>query len=364
MMTTIEFIGNFWLFIGIFFLVLVIIGFKTKKNEKFDKTPPISLIIAAWNEGPRIKKCINSILRQNYKNKIEIIVVGGGKDNTTEVCKNLSKERKIKFIHEKKRMGKWFSLNRGVKVAKNKLLVFFDADCIMSKNWLKKMALSMKNIDIGMAYVAPVSEKNFIEKILSVFSIILFYSFKNLTNFFDIGGFFGTGGMVKGGVFKKIKFKKSLVEDIRVGIDAKKADFKIGTISDATCYFSVSKNLSGLKKQFLRWFYGITFEFLSEKNFLSFILSVSLFSIFVGLPFYMFNLLILNQFTIITSFVFLIILFIFVLLLSIKQKTKKYILYIPHLIFLIVFFLIIELEVILRILFKKEPRWHTIKKKL
>jgi len=118
MITVIELIGNLWLFFGIVFFFLGIIGFKSKKIEKTNKTPSISVIIAAWNEGSRIRKCINSILRQNYKNKIEIIVVGGGEDNTTEVCKKLSKERKIKFIREKKRMGKWFSLNKGVKNAK------------------------------------------------------------------------------------------------------------------------------------------------------------------------------------------------------------------------------------------------------
>jgi len=358
-----EILGNLWIFLVIFLQILILIGFFIPyKVNKIKKQQPVSIIIAAWNEESKIKKCVNSILKQNYKNKIEIIVVGGGEDNTVKVCRNLSKEKKIKFIHEKKRMGKWFSLNKGVKIAKNRLLVFLDADCVVGKNWLKNMVHSMKNIDIGSSRLVPITENNFIGKCSSILAILLFYSSKNLFNFFNIGSYFGTGNIVKKSVFKKIKFKKSLLEDCRFGLDAKKAGFRLGVIKDAICYFSVSKNLDNLKKQGLRWIYGGYSEILLEKNFLSIFLIVFSFSLFLGLPFYIYNIVFLDSFTIITTSIFLIFLLVIILFCSIKEKSRKYALYIPYLFFIILFFLIIILEVILRILLKKEPKWYTIQK--
>src|SRR3989304_9393457 len=62
-----------------------------QKINRSKKTPAVSVIIAAWNEGKRIGRCVNSILNLDYpKDKIEIIVVGGGTDDTGTVCKQLA----------------------------------------------------------------------------------------------------------------------------------------------------------------------------------------------------------------------------------------------------------------------------------
>lgn len=74
----------------------------------------ISFIICTYNEKELIKRCLNSILKQDFKER-EIIIVDGGSDKETlatiESYKNRFKE--IKILHNKKRLpegygkGKW-----------------------------------------------------------------------------------------------------------------------------------------------------------------------------------------------------------------------------------------------------------------
>ncbi|MGI0025627.1 MAG: glycosyltransferase, partial [Nitrososphaera sp.] len=58
-------------------IILVLVHKFPKKDVLY--RPSTSVIIASWKEGDRVRKCIESLLAQSYpKDKVEIIVVGGG----------------------------------------------------------------------------------------------------------------------------------------------------------------------------------------------------------------------------------------------------------------------------------------------
>lgn len=86
----------------------------------------ISVIVNAYNEEKHIKKCIDSIINQNYKN-IEIIVVNDGSTDNTLNILNSYNEPRLKIIsHENK--GLSLSRNDGIDNAKGKYIYFLDAD--------------------------------------------------------------------------------------------------------------------------------------------------------------------------------------------------------------------------------------------
>lgn len=75
----------------------------------------ISFIVCTYNSPELVKKCLNSILKQKYKGKKEIIIVDGGSDkDTQEILNNYKKKfNDIKILHNKKKLpegygrGKW-----------------------------------------------------------------------------------------------------------------------------------------------------------------------------------------------------------------------------------------------------------------
>ncbi len=91
----------------------------------------ISIIIPAHNEELFIKHCINSIIQQKFKDYEIIVVCDYCNDNTKKIAKKYTKRvYSVNFMNVSK------TKNYGAKKAKGNILVFLDADSIISKNLL------------------------------------------------------------------------------------------------------------------------------------------------------------------------------------------------------------------------------------
>ncbi len=103
----------------------------------------ISIIVPSHNSEKTIQKNIESLLKQDYKGKYEIIVVDSSKDKTP----NITSQFPVKLIKQKPK-GPAAARNLGVKKSKGSIIVFIDSDCIAPKTWLKNLLkpLSNKNI--------------------------------------------------------------------------------------------------------------------------------------------------------------------------------------------------------------------------
>ena len=108
------------------------------KLNKLSKNPLVSIIIPAHNEEKYVWKAIESLLKQSYKN-IEIIVVdNASEDSTAEVISRYS-NKGVKIIRNKQNGGFGGGCNLGFKNAKGELLMFFDADEVYGKDYVKKL---------------------------------------------------------------------------------------------------------------------------------------------------------------------------------------------------------------------------------
>jgi len=100
--------------------------------------PKISIVIPTYNEEEDIAKCIDSLIKQSYKDFELIIVDDGSTDKTTEIVKDFKKDKRVKLIKGQHK-GPGFSRNLGAKQAKGKVLVFVDADMIFEKQFIKNL---------------------------------------------------------------------------------------------------------------------------------------------------------------------------------------------------------------------------------
>lgn len=94
--------------------------------------PPISIIIAAYNEEKYLGQCLNA-LQSQLKAGDEIIVVD---NNSTDSTAAIARQFDARVIHEK-RQGLSFARNAGFAAAKNKLLARTDADTNVCAEWLQ-----------------------------------------------------------------------------------------------------------------------------------------------------------------------------------------------------------------------------------
>ena len=88
----------------------------------------ISIVVPVYNVENYLDKCIETIVKQTYKN-IEIILVDdGSKDNSGSKCDEWkNKDKRIKVIH-KVNGGLSSARNAGIEVAAGKYINFIDSD--------------------------------------------------------------------------------------------------------------------------------------------------------------------------------------------------------------------------------------------
>jgi len=106
-----------------------------------------SVVVPTYNRPKLLQKCLKSLINQDYPKKdYEIIVVNNASSNHTNlIISSLMKQYKnIRFITNKTNKGPGYSRNRGIKKSKGKFIAFTDDDCVVDKDWLKKIEDSFK----------------------------------------------------------------------------------------------------------------------------------------------------------------------------------------------------------------------------
>ncbi|MBF0601919.1 glycosyltransferase family 2 protein [Limosilactobacillus oris] len=97
----------------------------------------VSIVVAIFNVGKYLDRCVLSIVNQTYKN-IEIILVDDGStDNSSMLCdKWLQKDKRIKVIH-KNNGGLSDARNAGLNKATGDYICFVDGDDYIEKNMVE-----------------------------------------------------------------------------------------------------------------------------------------------------------------------------------------------------------------------------------
>ena len=122
-----------------------------------------SVLISSYNKGKYLEECINSCLKQTYKN-IEIILIDNySEDESKEVLNNY--KHKIKILY-KKRVSDSPALNQidlikdGIKFCNGDIICLLDADdyFLSEKIYQISKIFEQKNIDI--VYELPLIQLN------------------------------------------------------------------------------------------------------------------------------------------------------------------------------------------------------------
>ena len=125
--------------------------------------PVVSIILPYYKKINYIKKTINSILNQSFKD-FEIILIYDDENlqDLYIIEKDYKKNPKIKIIKNSRNMGAGISRNIGIKHAKGKIIAFIDSDDLWLPDKLDKQTKFMQenNFDFTFCnYEKIISEK-------------------------------------------------------------------------------------------------------------------------------------------------------------------------------------------------------------
>ena len=88
-------------------------------------TPFVSVIIPTYNRAWSLKKAIDSVLEQDYKNFELIVVDDGSTDDTEALVTEYAKS--VKFVQQPN-LGVSAARNKGIQISSGSLISFLDSD--------------------------------------------------------------------------------------------------------------------------------------------------------------------------------------------------------------------------------------------
>lgn len=221
----------------------------------------ISIGIPAYNEENNIYLLVSSILKQNQNNFIlkEILIADDGStDNTVQEIKKL-RDKKIKIIKDKRRLGKVKRLNQMYSSFVGDIFIQFDADVIIKdSDLINKLTTAFNtdpHLDVVFGMQQPLQPETFVGELAYYgfhnWEIIKKYSKKNVDRYNTFGCI--TAFSRNYLEHYKIPEDKYVTEDTYSFYFAKKHNFKTHFLQDATVYFKLPQTATDYAHQMSRY---------------------------------------------------------------------------------------------------------------
>jgi cellulose synthase/poly-beta-1,6-N-acetylglucosamine synthase-like glycosyltransferase/peptidoglycan/xylan/chitin deacetylase (PgdA/CDA1 family)/spore germination protein YaaH len=131
-------------------LIVIWLAYRFRRKPPADFSEPVSIVIAAYNEGKVIAGTLRALLSSDYKGEIEVIVVDdGSRDETAaEVERVVDVDLRVRLMRQENR-GKARALQRALAAAHHGIIVFIDADTQFQPDTLPRLLEPFADSRIG-----------------------------------------------------------------------------------------------------------------------------------------------------------------------------------------------------------------------
>jgi len=134
-------------------------------GSHLNKRPSISVVVPAYNAAETLGECLAVLLGQSIpRSEYEVIVVDDGStDATQEVVKKYGV-----LLLTQANQGPAAARNLGVSHAQGEILLFTDADCVPSRNWIEAMVAPFVDPIVGAKGVYRTRQKELVARFVQL----------------------------------------------------------------------------------------------------------------------------------------------------------------------------------------------------
>jgi biofilm PGA synthesis N-glycosyltransferase PgaC len=266
----IRLIMTFLIILIIRYFCILWFGYLKHIEEKLDDSdisdfsPPVTILVPAYNEGPLIQSALRYLLELNYP-AYEILVIDDGSSDDTYA---LASEMEGRYgdvtlrVVSKKNAGKANALNTGISLARNPFVVCMDGDTRLSRDVLYYGMRHFRNPRIGaVSGNVKVSNRVNLWTKLQALEYIVF-----MNGIHRAMAYFNAPNIIPGplGIFRRDMMLElggydtdTYAEDCDLTLKILASGWHITTDDRALAYTEVPENLNDLIKQRYRWTRGI-----------------------------------------------------------------------------------------------------------
>ncbi len=233
------------------------------RRRRFDPQfhPPVSVIIAAYNEDKVIEKTVRSVLENGYDDLELVVVDDGSKDRTLSVLHEHfgTDDRVVILTHPN--AGKSAALNHAIGQARNNVLIALDADTIFRRGTIEKLARHFSDARVGaVSGNARVGNRHKLITRFQALEYIMGFNLDrralDLLNAITVvpgaAGAWRKDLIVTLGGFGH----DTLAEDTDLTLSIRRLGYEIRYDEQAIAWTEAPEKTSGLAKQRFRWAFG------------------------------------------------------------------------------------------------------------
>ena len=124
--------------------------------------PAISVIIPVYNAQDGIKRCVDSLLNQSFKNFEIILLNDGSKDNSLNILKEYELKYSFVRVIDKQNEGVAVTRNKGILLAEGEYTMFMDNDDFVDSDYIETFyqAIHEKKLDLVIGGYKRVNQDN------------------------------------------------------------------------------------------------------------------------------------------------------------------------------------------------------------
>jgi biofilm PGA synthesis N-glycosyltransferase PgaC len=248
------------------FVAMALLLDRRPKVMKEQKYPPVTVLIAAYNEEKSIASTLSGIFLQDYAADIRIIVINdGSSDKTVDSVKALQvAHQNLELIDLGPNGGKASALNHGLRVTSTDIVISIDADSYILKDGIRHLVGRYLSDPTNTRAVAGEilirnSRENWITKAQEWDYFLGIATIKRIQSLFQ-------GTLVAQGAFS-LYDRKTVVdlggwpemvgEDIVLTWKILLAGYRVGHAEDALAFTDCPDTLKKFVQQRRRWSRGL-----------------------------------------------------------------------------------------------------------
>jgi biofilm PGA synthesis N-glycosyltransferase PgaC len=246
------------------FLAASLLLDRRPRRRSYVRYPPVSILIAAYNEEQSIGETLQSLALQDYPGEFEAIVIDDGStDRTASIVEALDYPW-LRLLRQETNLAKSAALNRGLAAARHALIVTLDGDSYLFKDSLRNLVGRYLSDPPGTRAVAGTmlvrnSRETWVTKAQEWDYFHGIAAIKRMQSFFH-------GTLVAQGAFSVYDrtaieevggWEECVGEDIVMTWAMLQRGWRIGYAEDACCFTNAPDKLRGFVQQRRRWARGM-----------------------------------------------------------------------------------------------------------